>query len=96
MKDFTWTFKRFRFPGQTIGVVWHGERIKTIKDEPMNPLREIDRTMEASDLDWFDDDFNHITGGKDEVFTIMERQHRARANNKRQANQPKTGYILPD
>jgi hypothetical protein len=96
MKDFTWTFKRFRFPGQTIGVVWHGERIKTIKDEPMNPLREIDREMEASDLDWFDDDFNHITGGKDEVFTIMERQHRLRAANKRQAGKPKISYIMPD
>jgi hypothetical protein len=93
MKDYTWTFKRFRFPGQTIGVVWHGERIKTITEEPMNPLRELDREMEASDLDWFDDDFNHITGGKDEVFTIMERP--TRANDKRQANQPKTGYILP-
>ena len=62
----------------------------------MNPLREIDRTMEASDLDWFDDDFNHITGGKDEIQPIMERQHRLRAANKRQTGKPKTSYILPD
>ena len=57
MKDYTWTFKRFRFPGQTIGVVWHGERIKTITEEPMNPLQELEHSLEASDLDWFDDEF---------------------------------------
>jgi hypothetical protein len=93
MKDFAWTFKRFRFPGQTIGVVWHGERIKTITEEPMNPLQELEHSLEASDLDWFDDDFNHITGGKDEIYTIMERPTRAI---QRQASKPKISYILPD
>ena len=59
----------------------------------MNPLQELEHSLEASDLDLFDDDFNHITGGKDEIYTIMERPTRAI---QRQASKPKISYILPD
>ena len=59
MKTFAWTFKRFRFHGQVIAVIWHGERIQNIREEKMDIIRELERQLRPSDLDWFDDDWTN-------------------------------------